>query len=62
MYCSFSFTDVEIDFELWANSGTESKVSSVTWSCLTLWDPMNHSKPGFPVHHQLPQFTQIHVH
>ena len=31
-------------------------------SCLTLCDPMNHSTPGFPVHHQLPEFTQTHVH
>ena len=30
--------------------------------CLTLCDPMNHSMPGFPVHHQLPKFTQTHVH
>ena len=30
-------------------------------SCLTLCDPMNHSKPGLPVHHQLPEFTQTHV-
>ena len=36
--------------------------SSVTQSCLTLCDPMNHSAPGFPVHHQLPQSTQTHVH
>ena len=35
--------------------------SSVTQSCPTLWDPMNHSTPGLPVHHQLPEFTQIHV-
>ena len=31
-------------------------------SCLTLWDPMNCSIPGLPVHHQLPEFTQTHVH
>ena len=31
--------------------------SSVTQSCLTLWDPMNHSTPGLPVHHQLLEFT-----
>ena len=31
--------------------------SSVTQSCLTLCDPMNHSTPGLPVHHQLPEFT-----
>ena len=36
--------------------------SSITQSCLALCDPMNHSKPGFPVHHQLPEFTQTHVH
>ena len=37
-------------------------VSSVTQSCLTLCDPMNRSTPGLPVHHQLPEFTQTHVH
>ena len=36
--------------------------SSVTQSCLTLCDPMNHSMPGLPVHHQLPEFTQTHAH
>ena len=36
--------------------------SSVAQSCLTLCDPMNCSTPGLPVHHQLPEFTQIHVH
>jgi len=36
--------------------------SSVTQSCPTLCDPMNHSTPGLPVHHQLPEFTQTHVH
>ena len=36
--------------------------SSVTQSCLTLCDPMNRSTPGLPVHHHLPEFTQIHVH
>ena len=35
---------------------------SVIRSCLTLWDPMNHSTPGLPVHNQLPKFTQTHVH
>ena len=36
--------------------------SSVTQSCPTLCDPMNHSTPGLPVQHQLPEFTQTHVH
>ena len=36
--------------------------SSVAQSCPTLCDPMNRSIPGLPVHHQLPEFTQTHVH
>ena len=45
----------------------ESEVSSVQFSsvaqsCPTLCDPMNCSMPGLPVHHQLPEFTQTHVH
>ena len=35
--------------------------SSVTQSCLTLCNSMNRSTPGLPVHHQLPEFIQIHV-
>ena len=54
-----------------SNSGKEkgqtgrleiSSVSSVAQLCPTLCDPMNRSTPGLPVHHQLPEFTQIHVH
>ena len=36
--------------------------SSVAQSCPTLWDPINCSTPGLPVHHQLLEFTQTHVH
>ena len=36
--------------------------SSVTQSSSTLCDPMNYSTPGLPVHHQLPEFTETHVH
>ena len=36
--------------------------NSVTQSCPTLCHPMNCSTPGLPVHHQLPEFTQTHVH
>ena len=36
--------------------------SSVTQSCPTLWDPMNPSTPGLPVHHKLPEFIQTHAH
>ena len=43
----------------------DSQFSSVAQSCLTLCDPMNpmnHSMPVLPVHHQLPESTQTHVH
>ena len=40
----------------------QAQFSSVTQSCPTLYDPLNHSMPGFPFHHQLPEFTQTHVH
>ena len=46
-------------FNLYAES---VQFSSVTQSCPTLCDPMNRSTPGLPVHHQLPEFTQTHVH
>ena len=36
--------------------------SSVTQSCPTLHNPMDQSTPGFPVHHQLPESTQTHLH
>ena len=36
--------------------------SSVAQSCPTLCNPMNHSMPGLPVHHQLPESTHTHVH
>ena len=36
--------------------------SSVTQSCPTLCDPMDCSMPGFPVHHQLPELAQTHIH
>ena len=38
------------------------QISSVAQSCPTLCDLMNHSMPGLPVHHQLPEFTQTHGH
>ena len=44
-----------------AHSFSQS-VSSATQSCPTLCDPVNRSTPGLPVHRQLPEFTQTHVH
>ena len=49
-----------IDFQVLKQ--TLHQFSSVTQSCPTLCNPMNHSMPGFPVHHQIPEFTQSHVH
>ena len=43
-------------------SSARVQFSSVAQSCPTLCDPMNYSTPGLPVHHQLPEFTQTHVH
>ena len=37
-------------------------IRSVAQSCPTLCDPMDCSTPGFPVHHQLLELTQIHIH
>ena len=50
-------------YHIWFFSFTVSQsVSSVAQSCPTLCDPMNRSTPGLPVHHQLPEPTQTHVH
>ena len=38
------------------------QLSSLAWSCPTHCDPMDHSLPGFPVHHQLLELVQTHVH
>ena len=47
--------------KLW-NIHAREHFSSVAQSCQTLYDPMDCSTPGLPVHHQLPEFTQTHVH
>ena len=49
---------------LWLRLEFKNRVqcSSVAQFCLTLWDTMDCSTPGFPVHHQLPEFTQTNVH
>ena len=40
----------------------KDQIGSVAQSCPTLCDPMNRSRPGLPVHHQLPEFTETHLH
>ena len=65
---SFKFSKkLQIRFfsvHLWRPTSPPGSVqfSSVTQWCPTLCDPMNCSMPGLPVHHQLPEFTQTHVH
>jgi len=49
-------------FLLGVTFGSSVEFSSVAQLCPTLCDPMNHSMPGLPVHHQLPEFTQTQVH
>ena len=46
----------------WELNFQSVQFTSVTQSCLTLCDPMNCSTPGPPVHHQLLELTQTHVH
>ena len=47
--------------EYWSGVPSD-QIRSVAQSCPTLCNPMNRSPPGLPVHHQLPEFTQTHVH
>ena len=49
------------DWEIGADTHT-LQFSSLAQLCLTLREPMNHITLGLPVHHQLPEFTQTHVH
>ena len=65
---------IEQSFGLWERARVEwfggmalkhvcyHQFSSVAQLCPTLCDPMNCSMPGLPVHHQLPEFTETHVH
>ena len=46
----------------WNSKWKLLQFSSVAQLCLPLCDPMNHSTPGLPVYHQLPELTQTHVH
>ena len=48
--------------KLYSETISSFQFSSVTQSCPTLCDPMDCSTPGLPVHHQLPEVTQTHVH
>ena len=54
-------TGIQCHCETVEDSIVSDQIRSVTQLCLTLCDPMNHSTPGLPVHHQLPEFTETHV-
>ena len=66
LWVFFIFTKMQISekdlFAFWNWSIDSVQFSSVTQLCPTLCDHMNHSMPGLPVQHQLPEFTQTHVH
>ena len=52
----------QFDPWVWKIPWSSVQFSSVTQSCPILCDPMNCSMPGLPDYHQLPDFTQTHVH
>ena len=60
-------TNISLSWLIWMAALSLPVISSVQFSsvaqlCPTLCDPMDCSMPGFPVHHQLPEFTQTHAH
>ena len=61
-----AFSLEQVTLSLWSGSFgclyLSVQFSSVTQSCPTLCDSMSRSTPGLPVHHQLPEFTQTHIH
>ena len=59
---SFPLHHMCASFHLLISKWLVSTVSSVAQSCPTLCDPLDCSTPGFPVHHQLPELAQIHIH
>ena len=71
MTLTYSLTDSSIQYDTKSSTSRGKKLTislgsvqftSVTQSCLTPCNPTNRSMPGLPVHHQLPEFTQTHVH
>ena len=62
IYISKRFSSLSFQKQISLHWHPSVQFSSVAQSCPTLCDPMNRSTPGLPVHHQLPEFTQIDVH
>ena len=61
VHMEFSLHQIFLSYKDTSHNGLV-QFSSVTQSCLTLCKPIDHSMAGLPVHHQLPEFTQTHVH
>ena len=62
IYLFIQFSSIHSVFMVLACGFQCNQFSSVAQSCLTLCDPMDCSTPGLPVHHQLLEFAQTHVH
>ena len=66
LICYYTSCPIWVCLDQWAKALADdshiSQCSSVIQLCPTLCDPINRSTPGLPVHHQLPEFTQTHVH
>ena len=61
-FCKSSFTSLDMDFVKYRSMGTSVSKSGHLLSRVWLCDPMDCSRPGLLVHHQLPEPTQTHVH
>ena len=62
VHCSWYKVAQALWKTVWRFLKSRTTISSVAQLCPTLCDPMNRSTPGLPVHHQLPEFTETHVH
>ena len=62
LYINYTSIKKKVTLSIKFTEYASVQFSSVTQSCPTLCDPMNHTTPGLPVHHKLPEFTQTHVH
>ena len=60
-YYMIKFVELKLSISIPTNANSLSVQFSRS-ACPTLCDPKNRSTPGLPVHHQLPEFTQTHVH
>ena len=62
LYSLFFLRQLQTGLFISPSDNSLVQFSSVAQSCPTLCDPVNHSTPGLPLHHQLPELAQTHVH